>query len=186
MIVSFDLETTGLDPSTCQVLEVGAVAYDPETDEVVDEFHEFVCHPEYRGSGYALAMNSETLRRCEDRGQSGEYVAERLQDWILEACGSPRPTALGFNVGKFDLQFKIDDTLLADLFHHRVIELGSYLMGPDMTPVSSKDAVQSFLGKEGMAHNALGDARDALEVFRRARAANYSIDRIVSEALRVD
>ena len=61
--VSIDIETTGLDPETCQILEIGAV-WDNWT-KPIDElpvYHRLVYHKEYRGSAYALAMNANLLR----------------------------------------------------------------------------------------------------------------------------
>ena len=59
--VSIDIETTGLDPETCQILEIGAV-WDDWT-KPIDElpvYHRLVVHKEYRGSAYALALNADS------------------------------------------------------------------------------------------------------------------------------
>ena len=72
--VSIDIETTGLDPETCQILEVGAV-FDDWTKAIGDlpKFHCYVIHKQIVGQPYALALNADTLRRIanpqEDRRQ---------------------------------------------------------------------------------------------------------------------
>ena len=62
--ISIDIETTGLDPETCQILEIGAV-WDDWT-KPIDElpiYHRLVYHKEYRGNAYALALNANLLKR---------------------------------------------------------------------------------------------------------------------------
>ena len=53
--VSIDIETTGLDPETCQILEIGAV-WDDWTKPIdqLPVYHRLVYHKEYRGSGGCL------------------------------------------------------------------------------------------------------------------------------------
>ena len=62
--VSIDLETTGLDADTCQILEIGAI-YDDGTKYVDDLpiYHKYVYHPLYTGEPYALALNAKILKR---------------------------------------------------------------------------------------------------------------------------
>ncbi len=178
MIVSFDLETTGLNPDTCQVLEVGAVAYDPEKDDVLGEFHQIVKHNVVRGEPYALAMNSDLLRQMADKyhlDYNGELATLALfKGWLgamrLKAGAEGKPHALGFNVGAFDLQWKLDGQKLKSLFHHRCVEMGSYLAGfHDVDfPESSKDAFRNILARD-VPHSALEDAKGALEIYRMIR-----------------
>ena len=55
--VSIDIETTGLDPETCQILQVGAVIEDTQNLLPLEELPKFNCiveHPAYTGSPYAL------------------------------------------------------------------------------------------------------------------------------------
>ena len=71
--VSIDIETTGLDPETCQILEIGAV-WDDWTKPIdqLPVYHRLVYHTEYRGSAYALAMNANLLRHLS--GQREPWV----------------------------------------------------------------------------------------------------------------
>ena len=78
--VSIDIETTGLDPETCQILEIGAV-WDDWT-KPIDElpvYHRLVYHKEYRGSAYALAMNANLLKQLS--GQQEPWCAATRTKW---------------------------------------------------------------------------------------------------------
>ena len=64
--LSIDIETTGLDPLTCDVLEVGA--YLEDTDNVLQRdalpcFHKYLWKDNYRGEPYALAMNQRIFQK---------------------------------------------------------------------------------------------------------------------------
>jgi oligoribonuclease len=64
--LSIDIETTGLDPLTCDVLEVGA--YLEDTDNILPReqlpcFHKYLWKDNYRGEPYALAMNQRIFHK---------------------------------------------------------------------------------------------------------------------------
>jgi len=88
-ILLLDTETTGVNRDKDNVLEFGAMLYNPE------EVHSFkdlnnspkititITRPNIRGSYYALNMNSEiikeTLRLCEAHNISNEYKEYGVQ-----------------------------------------------------------------------------------------------------------
>jgi len=111
--VSIDIETTGLDPETCQILEIGAV-WDDWTKPVdkLPVYHRLVYHKEYRGSAYALAMNANLLRHLsgerEPWWRDPDQVADDFAAWLRDACGWDGKRALtpaGKNFASFDRQF---------------------------------------------------------------------------------
>jgi len=60
--VSIDLETTGLNPDTCQVLEIGAVIDDLTTDpDKLPKFRAILKHNLIEGEPYALQMHPKLL-----------------------------------------------------------------------------------------------------------------------------
>ena len=71
--VSIDLETTGLNPETCQIIEFGAVIDDTANPKPLNElptFHLYIDHMEHntiRGEPFALSMHSEIFRRIAER-----------------------------------------------------------------------------------------------------------------------
>lgn len=59
--VSVDIESTGLDPETCQILQVGAVIEDTLNVRSLDDLPKFSCiveHGLYTGQPFALNMNN--------------------------------------------------------------------------------------------------------------------------------
>lgn len=65
--VSIDLETTGLDPETCQIIEFAAVADDlTQPIEKAKTFQTYVLHETYTGEPYALGMHAEIFKKISD------------------------------------------------------------------------------------------------------------------------
>jgi len=113
--VSIDLETTGLDPNACQILEVGAVIDDWKTPvEELPTFHCYVDNGDYLwGSPYALSMHPKILRRIATKEKGYDYVepnkvAGWFQHWLMAHGINPDKhhiTAAGKNFASFDRQF---------------------------------------------------------------------------------
>lgn len=98
--VSLDIETTGLDPQSCDVLEVGAFLEDTNNllpREEVPSFHKYLWREIYRGQPYALDMNAHIFKKMlelkksagighfhdnEKRLISAEYLWEHFKWWI--------------------------------------------------------------------------------------------------------
>lgn len=175
-LVALDLETTGLNPQEDQILEVGMVCFESDTGDIVGEFERIVRHDRYTGSAYALAMNSDILKRLADFSTDNPnscWVADlrsrmlkQLTEWGFE---KERPHAVGFNVAPFDIAFLKQAFDYRKMFHHRAIELGTLLMAPSHTlaPVSSKAVAQAIEGStlEDMPHTALADCKVAVESY---------------------
>ena len=116
--VSIDIETTGLDPDNCQIIEFGAVIDDMETPlDKCPTFRYRVKDTMYRGEPYALAMHKEFFEEMA-KLSSNQYI--RPNDLVGAECGLPsyfarwlrsrevRPkdfTAAGKNFAEFDAQF---------------------------------------------------------------------------------
>lgn len=132
--MSGDIETTGLNPETCQILQVAFVFEDTEINplpEIKDlpVFKAYVKHNEYTGSDFALDMNKDIFHYLKQHsGKSsvetidGELVvpnyllADVFSAWILKTFEKPIidkytkgskfsfPVA-GKNFGSFDKVF---------------------------------------------------------------------------------
>jgi DNA polymerase III epsilon subunit-like protein len=160
--IAIDIETTGLNRSTAQILQIGATVYggiDSPGTQPSDQFMSYVRHREYHGQAAALAMNQNIFARL----AKGEGVAlwraiRELNVFILERCRE-NPYPVGFNVGSFDLTILRRDWYGEWPFHHRVIEIGSLCANLDGTPTSS-NALAALRGHE-VTHDALEDALDA-------------------------
>lgn len=174
--VAIDIETTGLDPETCQVLEIGAVIHDPDKPlRECPTFRVCVKHEVITGTPRALQMNARLIEEIANGGGEWESNAcGRFQKWL----GSHLPVgdltenylhALGKNVGTFDLVFlnKIS-TWPKWLFHYRSLDVGSMYAGPG--GMQSQSDLEARLAKElmipGNPHEALYDAFVSLALAR--------------------
>lgn len=174
---SIDIETTGLDPDTCQVLEVGVVLDD--LDDQIDVkklelFHCYVTHDILRGEPYALAMNAKILGRIASRESGFRYlkpedVGGALIDF-LEKSGCENPTvAAGKNFAAFDLQFlrRLPNFNSYVKFHHRYLDPATYYLRPRMTVPPNLNACLALAGLSyEVPHNAVDDARLVVRVLR--------------------
>lgn len=86
--VSIDIETTGLDPDNCQILQIGAVIEDTQNVKPIEELPKFLCiveHERYSGQPTALAMNHGIIEKLSqlDRASKEERSSIRKQHNIL-------------------------------------------------------------------------------------------------------
>ena len=186
-LAALDLETTGLNPQTDQILQIAVVAFDPDDPTIpvheLPYFYTDVRYARYEGDAYALQMNATILKRIADGGRdvpslrqaigdycSGGRIRTTLIDFIQEQFPGDDykrgPHPVGFNVAAFDVAFV--KAAGYDLFHYRPIDLGS-LLSADGLPVSSTNAL-NIIGRE-VTHDALEDARDAVRLYRYWKAS---------------
>ncbi len=76
---SIDIETTGLDHNTCQILEFGCVLDDTDPEKMVEmkncpQFRALILHNQIIGEPYALALNAKLI--AEIRDAKGEFKRE--------------------------------------------------------------------------------------------------------------
>jgi oligoribonuclease (3'-5' exoribonuclease) len=172
--VSIDIETTGLDPENCQVIEIGAVI--ENWKDPVDElptFHRLIKHdgPIF-GEPFALSMHSKLLERI-GKGE-GSYAAQAGFDftqWVyhqLELKIGAKFQVAGKNFSGFDKQFLRKLPIWKDLnIIHRAIDPGSMFWSPGEL-VPSTEMCKLAAGLSGpVAHTALEDALDIVKIIRR-------------------
>lgn len=91
--VSIDLETTGLDPENCQILEFGAIIEDTDNKLPFDELPKFkkvIYHEEIKGGAFALNMNVRILSILAqyqsqfDKYSNGKITSEELKTFSRE------------------------------------------------------------------------------------------------------
>ncbi|MHC4121626.1 MAG: 3'-5' exonuclease [Planctomycetota bacterium] len=172
--VSVDIETTGLDPETCQTIEIGAVIADWNDPEApTSEFHCYVLHPQYKGDPYALSMHPHIFRsiaRDEGRILPAEHVMPELHEWLAEHFGHVGPyTVAGKNFAGFDQKFL--DKLPqgpGKMFHHRVLDPGCMFWNPfvDEVPPNQKTCLERAGIADEVTHNALDDARQVVSLIQ--------------------
>jgi len=177
--VSIDLETTGLDARTCQVLEIGAVIADLNqcfNPQPCDIFHRYVRHPEYQGQPYALALNQDILYIL----AAGEHpditwvcdVIPDLAEWLYLRGHFNHDVAItvaGKNFAGFDKPFlqrlpKFNDHVK---LHHRSLEPGTLFLRPGDTEVPGTEECMRRAGIDGsVAHTAVEDAKMVCRLLR--------------------
>jgi len=177
--VSIDIETTGLNPEVCQILEIGAVYENWETP--VDQLEVFNCYVKNTpviGEPYALSMphNVEILRTIAT-GKTGvpimlpNQAAGAFRLWLI-GLGYARTgafTPAGKNFGSFDLQFlkKLPGWDTGVRVRHRAINPGMLYWEPNDLTVPDMLTCMKRAGRGGIVtHEAV---EDALEVIRLVR-----------------
>ena len=184
--VSIDIETTGLDPDKCQIIELAAVIDDLVTPfEELPKFRYLVkeaAEPLYRGEPYALSMHAALFREIatrsavpfdpyrsylinEDILESEARLTGCLRNWLKEYGVTPDLfLAAGKNFAGFDARF-MRRLPQADLFtwEHRVLDPGPLYMLPTDTIVPSTNTCIERAKMQGMEiHNIPGDPHTAL------------------------
>lgn len=186
---SLDIETTGLDPVNCDVLQVAIVRDEingTEQPPVNDlpYFEAIIHHNTLLGEPYALAMNVDLIRAISHGTPSSKYtiayhgrevpvvqdpetMAARALEWLGQF---PRPWIVaGKNVAGFDLRFLPEE--LTKAFHYEAIESGSVALGArtDYWHRSAPPHLKELDSKNPHPHDALEDARAVVRILR-----NYS------------
>lgn len=174
--VSIDIETTGLDPDTCDIIEIGAVIDD--TLEPLDNSPTFHCYvaPEnnkdYRGEPYALSMHSEIFKRIalasptDNEVLHPKFIAVEFHKWLsdsgLKSCIGDRVVVAGKNFAGFDDQFlkRLPNFNRYVPRYHRILDPGMLFWEPtDIAPPDLKTCMERAGIKGEVAHTALDDAK---------------------------
>lgn len=177
MYVSIDIETTGLDPDTDQILEVAAVI-DDRSRRVKDcpIFQTIVKHDRISGQPRALEMNADLIMAISGGiGQTPQQMCHGLGVFLRQHLSEERQAsgdryiALGKNFASFDWQFLTRVLNFPEhFFSYRMLDVGSLYAEEDgmksLTALS--EAVAEDFEIDGAPHQALYDARVALALAR--------------------
>lgn len=185
--VSIDLETTGLDPTTCQIVEFGAVIEDLGNLKPVESlptFHAYVLSDDgtYRGEPYALSMHAEIFRRIAKKEPGWNYLlpielASRFRVFLdnngipLTKNGNISVAAGGKNFAAFDLPFikrHIPMNGVGVFFHHRCVDPGMLFLDPTMEKIpDSKQCMELAEITGEVSHTAVEDAQMVVRLVRK-------------------
>lgn len=185
--LSIDIETTGLDPSVHQILEMAAVLDDTEHPEIpvtdLPYFRALVLADNYTVNPYCAQLHSTGLWQ-EIMGDATKQLPHTIRvdatnliyyftDWLIRTTKSDESVfAAGKNFGAFDLQFlkkyaKNIGKAEKLPFKHRYFDPGCMYYAPGDTEIPS---LPTCLSRAGLAptnlHTALGDALDVIRVLR--------------------
>jgi DNA polymerase III epsilon subunit-like protein len=173
--VSIDIETTGLDPNTCQVLEFAAVIENWNSAiKGLPTFHRLLKHDKITGEPFALALNADLLRRLaapDTPTISPAALGFEFSKWLKEHGIDPRDCqAAGKNFASFDLQFLKRLTGFDFVkFRHRVIDPAMLYWQRDDDKLPGPETCMQRAGLTGeVAHVALDDALVVVKQIRYA------------------
>lgn len=190
-IASIDIETTGLDPETCQILSIGAVIEDTEKKlpfDKIPKFHIAIARDFIQGEPFALNMNKELIGLINKYNSlknptaveefqeevdlfftTEELASKYLNTWLRYHFGTDKITVAGKNFTGFDLKFlqKLPDWDKINI-HRRAIDPASLFVDwKTDKELPSLDTCKQRAGLAGVVtHNALEDAYDVVEVLR--------------------
>lgn len=177
--ISIDIETTGLDPDTCQILEIGAVI--DNWILPIKELPRFQCYivdEPVTGSHYALSMHPKILRRIANREPGFSYAERSLVTdvflyWLKRHGIDPRRehiTPAGKNYASFDKQFldKLPDWKEIIKSNHRCIDPGNLYWHPEKDwGLPSTEVCMERAGITGeVTHTAVEDALIVVKLIR--------------------
>lgn len=196
--VSIDIETSGIDPKTCEIIEFAAVlddlscAHPPSVDRL-PSFHCYLAKDSYTGEPYALSMHSTIFRRIaerhleENRNKYHFFSAERFgnsfKQFLLNngyALEHDKVviTAAGKNFAAFDLQFlKYDSDFCKHIdVRSRVLDPGVLFLNSNDNQIPGMEECKRRAGMDGfVSHDALSDAKDVVCLCRKGINKIYGV-----------
>lgn len=173
-LLSIDIETTGLNERTCQVIEIGAII-DSVNDRIIEPptFHCYVEHNSYVGEPYALSMHPEIFR---DIALSNGYILGahevwfRFSEWLRlneEWSDNGKWTITGKNYAGFDDRFLrlLPGWNSNDCLRRRILDPGSlwWKPGEPCLPDTAECCRRAGI-KDTVCHTALEDAKQVIEL----------------------
>lgn len=189
--VSLDIETTGLNDETCQILSIGAVIEDTNNPLPLNEMPRFHCiipHKTVYGETFAIKMNDYLISLIESYNHHSNKevaieaaskmeaffcprseVVKRLFEFFTKNGLKGKVTVAGKNFTGFDLKFlsRLPGWEFINL-HRRVIDPAplfvNWLEDIEMPDLNTCKVRAGVAGE--VTHNALEDAYDVVKVLR--------------------
>lgn len=168
--ISVDVEAAGPVPATYSMLSLGAVV----VDDPKQTFYIELKPTNDRFVPEAMKVVGRTLRDFMDEGRDPKEAMLAFRDWLAQVAKTGKPVFVGFNA-TFDwafVNFYFLQNIGENPFGFGGIDIKSYYMG--MTGCTWDDTRSSrilaeFKGTARHTHNALDDAIEQAEMFRRMR-----------------
>ncbi len=168
--ISVDIEAAGPVPATFSMLSIGAVA----VDEPGLRFYAELRPVNDKSVPEAMKVVGRTLKDFRQSGREPKGAMIAFHDWLVSVAGDGTPIFVGFNA-TFDwafVNYYFHKYLNKNPFGFGGVDIKSYYMG--MTGCLWKDTRSSSIASElkgtsPHTHNALDDAIEQAEMFRKMR-----------------
>ncbi|XP_026220555.1 protein PML-like [Anabas testudineus] len=189
-IVFFDLETTGLDTTVCDLIQLSAICGE-RTFNVYTLPRRALTESATHVTGFTVRDDRLLLRGDPVVTTS---LSEALTSFITFLCSFRRPILLAaHNAMRFDalvLARVLQNCSLQQEFQQVVCGfLDTFLLSkklfPSLASYSQQYMVKHFLGKTYNAHNAVEDARMLQELYKAWRPSRFHISRCTFRTNRV-
>ena len=125
--ISVDIETTGLDPETCQILSIGAVIEDTLNQlpfEDLPKFHGVIKRENVSGSIFALNLNRDLIQAMKDHSEARTDDEKKL---VEESFGA-----------KFYHEDEVVEALYQFCFRNGLVELDDRWLNQHVKLVDGK------------------------------------------------
>lgn len=178
--ISIDIETTGLNPETCQILEIGAIVENGYSC-FPPKFHCYVDNGTVIGEPFALDMNKrilEHIAKNRHKCLKPYQVASAFFTFLKRNGFGDKINVAGKNYQSFDARFLSKLPRWDELIKigHRVIDPAILYWNPDIdeTLPSLRTCMKRAGIKGEVPHNAIADARIVIQLIRNYYAENRS------------
>lgn len=165
--ISIDLETTGI-TDKCQILEIGAVAWELGNGEK-GTFCAYPAHTTLVGQEVAFSMNADLMaRRLKEGTSNWQTIIKKFAAWRFDLGFTGLMTVAGKNFEAFDSKFlrRFGNFYNANPWHRRVIDVASHYarIGDECLP--NLKTCMERAGMDGIVpHTAVEDARIVAQLY---------------------
>lgn len=188
MILFFDLETTGLNKLTNEIINIAAAVYDEKLDKIIDTFDRYIKpeNPIPYNICVLTGITNSMVKDCD-----GENLV--LQDFMNWLAKYNCTLLVGHNIKRFDVPFmearckkhsilnglpvSLEDTLSMAQAAYKSGILSGYTYTTGRGNISFKqEYLMKYWDLGQQTHTALSDVENDIEIYKHLKSLENSID----------